>query len=147
MTLHERLVEEMKQAMKARDKLQVSAIRMVRSAIQDKEIEKQTELDDDGILEIIANQVKKRKEVIAQLQNSGRAALISAESEQVRILEAFLPTQLPEAEITVLAEKVIKELGATSMRDMGKVMGKLIPEVRGKADNALVSQIVRKQLG
>ena len=146
MTLHERLVEEMKQAMKARDKLQVSAIRMVRSAIQDKEIEKRTELDDDGILEIIANQVKKRKEVIAQLQNSGRAALIAAESEQVRILEAFLPTQLSEDEITVLAEKVIKELGATSMRDMGKVMGKLIPEVRGKADSALVSQIVRKQL-
>ncbi len=146
MTLHERLVEEMKQAMKARDKLQVSAIRMVRSAIRDKEIEKRTELDDDGILEIIANQVKKRKEVIAQLQNSGRAELIAAESEQVRILEAFLPTQLSEAEITVLAEKVIKELGATSMRDMGKVMGKLIPEVRGKADSALVSQIVRKQL-
>jgi len=146
MTLHERLVEEMKQAMKARDKLRVSAIRMVRSAIQDKEIEKQTELDDDGILEIIANQVKKRKEVIAQLQNSGRAALIAAESEQVRILEAFLPTQLSEAEITVLAEKVIKALGATSMRDMGKVIGKLIPAVRGKADNALVSQIVRKQL-
>jgi len=146
MTLHERLVEEMKQAMKARDKLRVSAIRMVRSAIQDKEIEKQTELDDDGILEIIANQVKKRKEVIAQLQNSGRAALIAAESEQVRILEAFLPTQLSQAEITVLAEKVIKALGATSMRDMGKVIGKLIPAVRGKADNALVRQIVRKQL-
>jgi len=146
MTLHERLVEEMKQAMKARDKLRVSAIRMVRSAIQDKEIEKHTELDDDGILEIIANQVKKRKEVITQLQNSGRAALIAAESEQVRILEAFLPTQLSEAEITVLAEKVIKALGATSMRDMGKVIGKLIPAVRGKADNALVSQIVRKQL-
>lgn len=146
MTLHERLVEEMKQAMKARDKLQVSAIRMVRSAIRDKEIEKRTELDDDGILEIIVNQVKKRKEVIAQLQNSSRPELIAAETEQVRILETFLPTQLSETEITALAEKIIKELSATSIRDMGKVMGKLIPEVRGKADNTLVSQIVRKQL-
>lgn len=98
MTLHKRLVENMKQAMKARDKLQVSVIRMVRSAIRDKE------------------------------------------------LETFLPTQLSEAEIAALAEKVIKVFGTPSIRDMGKVMGKRIPEVRGKADNALISQGVRKQL-
>ncbi len=144
--LKERLNEEMKLAMKAKDKTRLSAIRMVRAAIQNKEIEKKTELDDDGISEVIANQIKIRKEAIEFAQQAGRDELVESETMQVEVLQAFLPEQLSEDEIEVLTVKVIEEVGAASMRDMGKVMGKLIPQVRGKADNALVSQIVRKKL-
>jgi len=119
---------------------------MVRAAIQNKEIEKKTELDDDGISEVIANQIKIRKEAIEFAQQAGRDELVESETMQVEVLQAFLPEQLSEDEIKVLTVKVIEEVGAASMRDMGKVMGKLIPQVRGKADNALVSQIVRKKL-
>lgn len=144
--LKERLNEEMKLAMKAKDKTRLSAIRMVRAAIQNKEIEKKTELDDDGISEVIANQIKIRKEAIEFAQQAGRDELVESETMQVEVLQAFLPEQLSEDEIEAITVKVIEEVGATSMRDMGKVMGKLIPQVRGKADNALVSQIVRKKL-
>ena len=144
--LKERLNEEMKLAMKAKDKTRLSAIRMVRAAIQNKEIEKKTELDDDGISEVIANQIKIRKEAIEFAQQAGRDELVESETMQVEVLQAFLPEQLSEDEIEVLTVKVIEEVGAASMRDMGKVMVKLIPQVRGKADNALVSQIVQKKL-
>ena len=144
--LKERLNEEMKLAMKAKDKTRLSAIRMVRAANQNKEIEKKTELDDDGISEVIANQIKRRKEAIELAQQGGRDELVESETTQVEVLQAFLPEQLSEDEIEAIVVKVIEEVGATSMRDMGKVMGKLIPQVRGKADNTLVSQIVRKKL-
>ena len=147
MTLKERLIEEMKQAMKAKEKGRLSAIRMVRAAIRDKEIEKRTELDNSAVLEVIANQIKKRKDAIELARQVGRDELVESEMAQVEVLEAFRPAQLSEADIEVLAVQVIEEIGATSMRDMGKVMGKLIPQVRGQADNALVSQIVRNKLG
>ena len=147
MTLKERLIEEMKQAMKAKEKGRLSAIRMVRTAIRDKEIEKRTELDNSAVLEVIANQIKKRKDAIELARQVGRDELVESEMAQVEVLEAFRPAQLSEADIEVLAVQVIEEIGATSMRDMGKVMGKLIPQVRGQADNALVSQIVRNKLG
>lgn len=147
MTLKERLIEEMKEAMKAKDKGRLSAIRMVRAAIRDKEIEKRNELDDGAVLEVIANQIKKRKDAIELAQQAGRDDLVESETAEVEVLEAYLPAQLTETEIEELAVQVIEEIGATSMRDMGKVMGKLIPQVRGQADNALVSQIVRNKLG
>ena len=147
MTLKERLTEEMKQAMKAKEKGRLSAIRMVRAAIRDKEIEKRNELDDGGVLEVIANQIKKRKDAIELARQAGRDDLVESETAEVAVLEAYLPAQLTETEIEALAVQVIEEIGATSRRDMGKVMGKLIPQVRGQADNALVSQIVRNKLG
>ena len=147
MTLKERLTEEMKQAMKAKEKGRLSAIRMVRAAIRDKEIEKRNELDDGGVLEVIANQIKKRKDAIELARQAGRDDLVESETAEVAVLEAYLPAQLTETEIEALAVQVIEEIGATSRQDMGKVMGKLIPQVRGQADNALVSQIVRNKLG
>lgn len=147
MGLKERLNEEMKQAMKAKDKNRLSAIRMVRGTVRDKEIDNRAELDDDGILEVIASQIKKRKDALEQLRKSNRDGLVEAETEQINILQAFLPAQLSEAEIEAVVVGAIEELGATSMRDMGKVMGKLVPQLRGKADNSVVSQIVRQKLG
>jgi len=147
MNLKERLNEEMKRAMKAQDKGHLSAIRMARGAIRDKEINDQKELDDDGVLEVIASQIKKRKDALEQLRKSDRSEVVEAEEAQIQVLQEFLPAQLSEAEIETLVVKVIEETNATSMRDMGKVMGKLIPQLRGKADNSVVSQMVRQKLG
>jgi uncharacterized protein YqeY len=147
MALKEQLNEEMKQAMKAKDKNRLSAIRMVRGAVRDKEINSQVELDDDGVLEVIASQIKKRKDALEQLSKSNRDDLVDAEMEQINTLQAFLPAQLSQDEIEAVVTGAIEELGATSMRDMGKVMGKLVPQLRGKADNSVVSQIVRQKLG
>jgi uncharacterized protein YqeY len=147
MALKEQLNEEMKQAMKAKDKNRLSAIRMVRGAVRDKEINSQVELDDDGVLEVIASQIKKRKDALEQLSKSNRDDLVDAEMEQINTLQAFLPAQLSQDEIEAVVTGAIEELGATSMRDMGRVMGKLVPQLRGKADNSIVSQIVRQKLG
>jgi uncharacterized protein YqeY len=147
MALKEQLNEEMKQAMKAKDKNRLSAIRMVRGAVRDKEINSQVELDDDGVLEVIASQIKKRKDALEQLSKSNRDDLVEAEMEQINTLQAFLPAQLSQEEIEAVIIGAIEELGATSMRDMGRVMGKLVPQLRGKADNSIVSQIVRQKLG
>ena len=147
MELKERLNEDMKQAMKAKDKNRLSVIRMVRGAVRDKEINNRAELDDDGVLEVIASQIKKRKDALEQLRKSNRDDLVEAETEQIEVLQGFLPAQLSQEEIEAVIVGAIEELGATSMRDMGKVMGKLVPQLRGKADNSVVSQLVRQKLG
>lgn len=147
MGLKEQLNEDMKQAMKAKDKNRLSAIRMARGAVRDKEINSQVELDNDGVLEVIASQIKKRKDALEQLRKSNRDHLVEAEMEQIHVLQEFLPAQLSSEEIEAVVVGAIEELGATSMRDMGKVMGTLVPQLRGKADNSIVSQIVRQKLG
>lgn len=146
MGLKAQLNEEMKKAIKAKDKNRLSAIRMARGAIRDKEINNRVELDEDGVLEVIATQIKKRKDALEQLRKSNRDDLIEAEAEQIKVLQEFLPVQLSEAEIEALVLQAIEEIGATSIRDMGKVMGKLVPQLRGKADNSVISQIVRQKL-
>ncbi|MCE2394220.1 GatB/YqeY domain-containing protein [Candidatus Poribacteria bacterium] len=146
MGLKEQLNEDMKQAMKAKDKNRLSAIRMVRGAVRDKEINSKVELDDDGVLEVIASQIKKRKDALEQLRKSNRDDLVDAEMEQIKALQEFLPAQLSMEEIEAAVIGAIEELGATSMRDMGKVMGTLVPQLRGKADNSVISQIVKQKL-
>ena len=147
MGLKEQLNEDMKQAMRAKDKNRLSAIRMVRGAVRDKEINGKVELDDNGVLEVIASQIKKRKDALEQLRKSNREDLVEAEMEQINALQEFLPAQLSMEEIEAAVTGAIEELGATSMRDMGKVMGTLVPQLRGKADNSVISQIVRQKLG
>ena len=147
MGLKEQLNEDMKQAMRAKDKNRLSAIRMVRGAVRDKEINSQVELDDDGVLEVIASQIKKRKDALEQLRKSDRDDLVEVEMAQINLLQEFLPAQLSPEEIEVVVTETIEELGATSMRDMGKVMGRLVPQLRGKADNSVISQIVKQKLG
>ena len=147
MGLKEQLNEDMKQAMRAKDKNRLAAIRMVRGAVRDKEINSKVELDDDGVLGVIASQIKKRKDALEQLRKSNRDDLVDAEMEQINTLQEFLPAQLSMEEIEAAVTGAIEDLGATSMRDMGKVMGTLVPQLRGKADNSVISQIVRQKLG
>ena len=146
LTLKEQLMNDMKEAMKAKDKLKLNAIRMLRSAIRNKEIETQTELDDDGVLQILANQIKRRKDTIEQFRDAGRMELVAKEEEQLRSLEVYMPAQLSSEELEQLVDSVIAETGAMSPRDMGKVMSAVMPRVRGKADGKFVNQMVREKL-
>jgi len=146
LTLKERLIEDMKQAMKTKDKLKLDAIRMLRTAIRNKEIEQQTELDDNGVLQVLANQIKRRKDSIEKFKDAGRMDLVEKEEEELRALEVYMPQQLSSEELEKLVDEVIAETGASSMRDMGKVMSEIMPRIWGKADGKEVNQIVRQKL-
>lgn len=147
MTLRERLAEEMKNAMKSRDDLRLSAIRMVRSAVKNREIDARRELADQEIVEVLATLVKQRRESIRMFAEAGRDDLVAKEEKELAILLEFLPQQLDRDEVAALVEKVIAECGAQGSRDMGKVMKLLMPHVAGRADGKMVSDVVREKLG
>jgi uncharacterized protein YqeY len=146
MTLRERLVEEMKVAMKAKDDLKLSVIRMVRSSVKNREIDLKRELDDQGVTEIIAGVVKQRKESIRMFKEAGRDDLVAKEEKELALLLEFLPKQLDRGEIEALVAKAIAECGAQGAGDLGKVMKVLKPLVAGVADGKLVNDIVREKL-
>ncbi len=146
MKLRDRLVDEMKTAMKARDEVKVSAIRMVRSAVKNREIDLGKELDDREIIEVIASLGKQRRESIRLFQEAGRNDLVTKEERELSILMDFLPRQLDRDEIAEIVEKAIAESGAQGLRDMGKVMKIVMPQVSGRADGNAVGEIVREKL-
>ena len=146
MTLKERLTEDMKQALKTKDKPKLDAIRMLRGAVRNKEIEIQKELDDEGILQVLQNQINRYRDSLEQFKNAGRTDLVEQEEAQLKALEAYLPEQLSVEEVEQLIDKAITETDATSPRDMGKVMSAVMPLVRGKADGRTVNQFVREKL-
>jgi len=147
MSLVKRLTDEMKFAMKAKDKLRLSTIRMVLSAIKNREIEEGKELDDSGVEDLIFKAVKQRRDSVVQYKNGGRPELAEKEEAEIVILEAYLPQQMGEDQIRGLARAAAEEAGATSMKEMGQVMGLLMPKVKGKADGAMVNKIVKEILG
>jgi len=144
--LRDRLVDEMKTAMKARDDIRVSAIRMVRSAVKNREIELGKDLDDREVTEVIASLVKQRRESIRLFQEAGRNDLVTKEERELAILLDFLPEQLDPVEIAGIVEKAIAASGAQGLRDMGKVMKIVMPQVSGRADGNVVGEIVRGKL-
>lgn len=146
MSLRERLVEDLKAAMKAGDTLKVAVIRLARSEIQNAEIAKARSLTDEELVEVLAREGKRRREAIEQFCKGGRTDLVDKEAAELRILEGYLPQQLSEAEITGIAQEVIAELHATCKADKGKVMSALMQRVRGRADGKLVSQVVDRML-
>ncbi|MBI1921235.1 MAG: GatB/YqeY domain-containing protein [Geobacter sp.] len=146
MSLRARLSEEMKSAMKARDSLKLSSIRLILSAVRNKEIDQKKELDDQGIVEVIASLVKQRKESIKVYSDAGRADLAEKEERELFCLLEFLPQQLTEDEIGELVLQAIAETGAQGAKDMGKVMKALKSKVAGRADGRLVNEIVRQKL-
>jgi len=146
MTLKQQLNDAMKQAMKAHDQLRLSAVRMIRSAIQNREIDQKRELDDQGVTEVISSLVKQRRESIRLFLDGNRSDLAEKEEAELQILLGFLPAQLDEAEISELVGRVIRESGIVSIKDMGRIMKTLTPMTAGRADGKMVSDIVRKQL-
>lgn len=147
MGLKERLFEDMKRAMKEGNRSAVNAIRMTINAIKNREIELGRELSDDEIAQVIASQIKKREEAIEQFKQGNRWDLVAEETKQVELLKAYLPEQLSEEELERMIDEAIKEVGAASPRDLGKVMRVIMPKVRGRADGSLVNQMVRRKLG
>jgi uncharacterized protein YqeY len=146
MTLRDRLTDEMKSAMKSRDELKLSAIRLIRSAVKNKEIEAKHELDDQGITEVISTLVKQRRESIRLFGEAGRDDLVQKEEAELQTLLAFLPQQMSRDEIVSLVNSVIAECGAQGPKDMGKVMKAIQPRVAGRADGKAVSDLVREAL-
>ena len=148
MTLKEQLMADMKDAMKAKDdgKLRLGVIRMVRSAIRQKEIDGHLDLDDNGVSDVIAKELKQRKDSLAEFEKGGRADLIEKTQAEIQVLLSYLPEQLSEEEIQKLVAAAIEESGAKTPKDMGKVMAILMPKVKGKADGKLVNETVKKAL-
>jgi uncharacterized protein YqeY len=146
MTLKEQLNDAMKAAMKARDTLRLSAVRMVRAAIANREIENHAELDDQAVIDVISTLAKQRRESIRMYREGNRPELAEKEEQELTVLLEFLPVQLGTAEIEELINSVILELGASSVKDMGRVMKAVTPLTAGKADGKVVSDAVRRLL-
>ena len=144
----QQLREELKQSMLARNELKTSVLRLLLSAINYYEIQKGGagyEASEEDVLSVIQNQAKQRRDSIEQFKIANRQELVDKETKELEILNSYLPVQMSEEEISKLVKEAISETGASTMADMGKVMGALMPKVKGKADGGLVSSIVKKQ--
>lgn len=146
MSLSERLNEDMKQAMKSQDKFKLSVIRMVRSAIKNIEIDQRKTLDDNEVLEILSREIKQRKDSLQEFGKAGRDDLTENLQAEIAILMEYLPQQLTEEEVKAIVQQTIQEVGASSKADMGKLMGALMPKVKGLADGKVVNQFVQQLL-
>lgn len=146
MSLKEQLLNDMKTAMRDKDILRKNAVQMVRAAVLQIEKDKQVTLSDPEIVEVIAKEVKKRRDAIPDYQRGGREDLVENLKAEIAALEGYLPEQLSEAELKTLVAEAIAQTGAASMRDMGKVMGYLMPKVSGRADGKQINQLVKNLL-
>lgn len=148
MSLKVRLTEDMKQAMKDREagKLRLSVIRMVRANIKNVEIDRKQELTEDEVLDVLAKEVKMRRDAMEEFQKAKRPDLVAGLEQEVAILMNYLPEQLSEAAVRTLVENAVAETQAVSPKEMGKVMAVLMPRVKGRADGKLVNSIVREML-
>ena len=146
MQLRERLTAQMKEAMKSRDALRLSTIRMVLSSVKNRDIELRREMNDAEIIETIGTLCKQRRESIRLFKEAGRQELVDKEEAELALLIEFLPQQLTREELESLVDKAIAETSATSGKDMGKVMKALMPDVSGRADGKLVSEVVKEKL-
>ena len=146
MGLKERIGEDIKSAMKTKDELKLSALRMLKAAIGNAEIAKKRDFVDEDIVSILQTAVKQRKDSAEQFRAGNRPELAEKETAEIKILEAYLPAQLGEQELKELIAKAVSETGAGGAKDIGKVMGRLMPLVKGKADGGLVNRLVREIL-
>jgi uncharacterized protein YqeY len=145
-SLEEKVAEEMKQAMKAGDKLRLSTIRMIRSALKNKEIELRRKLGDEDVVKAIQVMVRKGEESVEQFQAGGRMDLVEKEKKEIEILKSFLPQLLSQEEIVTIIDQSIQETQASSPKDIGKVMKSVLAKIGGKADGRLVNQLVKEKL-
>ena len=146
MGLEERLVEEMKQAMKSNDKLKLSTIRMIRSALKNKEIDLRKKLEDEDIVKVIQTMMRRGEESVEQFETGGRMDLVEKEKSEIEIMKSFLPQPLSQEEVLKIIDQSIQETQASSLKDMGKVMKSVMPKIGGKADGKLINQLVKNRL-
>lgn len=146
MTLNERIESAMRDAMRARDEQRTQTLRMAMAAAHNQKIARGRDLTDDEVVDVLTKQVKQRRESIDMYRAGGREDRAAAEEAEAAILAEFLPEQLSEDEITTMAREAIAETGAATPADMGRVMGRLAPHTKGRADGRMVSDIVRRLL-
>ena len=146
MSLKDEINKEMKAAMKSRDKDRLKTIRLILSEIKRVEVDERIAVDDQRILSILAKMIKQRRDSIAQYDSAGRTELSKIETDEITVINEFLPEALTDDEINNLIEKAISETGADSMKDMGKVMGIIRPQIQGRADAGDVSKRVKEAL-
>lgn len=146
MSLKDQLMDDLKVAMRDKEKLRKSVITMLRSAVKQVEVDERRELDDEAILDIIAKQIKQKNNAIIEFGNGNRPDLVEEAQEEIKVLMTYLPEQLSLEEIQVLVQKTIAEVGASSMKDMGKVMGIVSAATKGRADGKTISECVKAAL-
>ncbi len=150
MNLIDQLPEDLKQAMKAKDRVRLRTIRSLRAALQEKEIKErqggEAHLSEEQVLAVVQKQAKQRREAIIQYEQAGRDDLVAKEREELEIIEAYLPKQLGDDEIRRVVQEIVTTTGASSLRDMGKVMGAAMEQLKGRADGRRISEIAKALL-
>lgn len=144
--MKERLVEDLKLAMKSQDKMKLSVIRMVKAAIQMDEISKKRELNDDEVVSIIAKQIKTRKESIQEFMKANRTDLVEQNETEIEILNAYMPKMMEASEIEAILTEVFARVNPTNTSDIGRIMKEVAPLVKGKADMSLVNSLIKNRL-
>lgn len=143
MSLKEKLAEDLKSSMKNKDVVRKNTVQLIRTAVLQVEKDKKVTLEDEDILELIAKQLKQRRDSLPEYEKSGREDLISQLKKEMEVLMEYLPKQLSEEELRPIVEEAVKAVGATSMKDMGKVMEAVMPKVKGRADGKAISAIAK----
>jgi uncharacterized protein YqeY len=144
--LKTRIQDDVKAAMRSKDKDRLTTLRLITAAIKQKEVDERIDMDDAAVITVLEKMVKQRKDSITQYSQAGRDDLAAKEQAELDLLQTYLPAQMSEAELTTLIDKAVADTGASSMKDMGKLMGVIKPQVAGKADMGLVSKIVKSKL-
>jgi len=147
MSLKDRITDDVKDAMRAKDKPRLATLRLITAAIKQQEVDERIELDDTQLLSLLDKMCKQRRESISQFEKAARDDLIAQEVSELEIIKSYLPEQLGEAEIAVLIDETMAATGAASIKDMGKVMGQLKPKLQGRADMGAVSAMIKARLG
>lgn len=146
MSLKEQLLEDLKIAMRDKDVIRKNTVQMTRAAVLQVEKDNKVTLDDDGILDIISKEVKKRRDSMPEFEKSGRQDLIDSLKAEIEVLLQYLPQQLTEEELEPIVRQAVEETGAASVKDMGKVMQAVMPKVKGRADGKMINQIAKRIL-
>jgi len=146
MSLKERLADDLKSAMKNKDVIRKNVVQMVRAAVLQVEKDNKVTLDDEGVIEVIAKQMKQRRDSLPDYEKSGRDDLIAELKAEIDVLTGYLPEQLTREELVVIVEEAVKATGASSMKDMGKIMAAVMPKTKGRADGRLINEIAKELL-
>ena len=147
MSLKDRILQDVKDAMRSRDKPRLATLRLITAAIKQQEIDERIEMNDAQVLALLDKMCKQRRESISQFEKAGRDDLIAQEVSELELIQTYLPEQLGEDEIAALIEETMAATGAASIKDMGKVMGQLKPKLQGRADMGAVSAMIKAKLG
>lgn len=147
MTIKDKLKEDLKTAMKEKDSIRKNVVQLIKAGVLQVEKDKQVTLDDDGVLDVIAKQLKQRRDSLPDYEKSGREDLIAQLKRETDILMEYLPAQLTEEELTELVKEAVAQTGASSVKDMGKIMAAVMPKAKGRADGREINRIARELLG